>query len=82
MARLQGRDQRIPGRCPVKTEDVARALATDHAASLAQFRENITVADAGALADFFLKQAIWVGVATAVLFALVPWVKRLMGGVR
>jgi POT family proton-dependent oligopeptide transporter len=38
--------------------------------------------DAGALSDFFLKQALWVGVATVVLLALVPWVKRLMGGVR
>lgn len=34
------------------------------------------------LASFFLHQAIWVGVATVVLLALVPWVKRLMGGVR
>lgn len=38
--------------------------------------------DPTALADFFLKQAMWVGVATLVLFALVPWVKRLMGGIR
>jgi dipeptide/tripeptide permease len=38
--------------------------------------------DSAALADFFLKQALLVGGATAVLFALVPWVKRLMGGVR
>ncbi|MES2694209.1 MAG: peptide MFS transporter [Verrucomicrobiota bacterium] len=35
-----------------------------------------------AIGDFFLHQAMWVGVATAVLFALVPWVKKLMGGVR
>jgi POT family proton-dependent oligopeptide transporter len=35
-----------------------------------------------ALASFFLHQALWVGGATVVLFALVPWVKRLMGGVR
>ena len=34
------------------------------------------------LADFFWHQAIWVGVATLVLFALVPWVKKLMCGVR
>jgi POT family proton-dependent oligopeptide transporter len=34
------------------------------------------------LADFFLKQSIWVGVATLILFALVPWVKKLMCGVR
>jgi POT family proton-dependent oligopeptide transporter len=34
------------------------------------------------LATFFWHQALWVGVATAVLLALVPWVKRLMGGVR
>ncbi len=38
--------------------------------------------DASVLADFFFKQAIWVGVATLVLLALIPWVKRLMGGVR
>jgi POT family proton-dependent oligopeptide transporter len=35
-----------------------------------------------ALATFFLQQALWVGAATLLLFALVPWVKRLMGGVR
>lgn len=35
-----------------------------------------------ALATFFWHQALWVGAATLVLFALVPWVKRLMGGVR
>jgi POT family proton-dependent oligopeptide transporter len=38
--------------------------------------------DPNALADFFLKQAMWVGVATLALLALVPWVKRLMGGIR
>ena len=38
--------------------------------------------DPDALAQFFLKQAMWVGVATVILLALVPWVKRLMGGVR
>ena len=35
-----------------------------------------------ALANFFLTQAIWVAVASIALFALVPWVKRLMCGVR
>lgn len=34
-----------------------------------------------ALADFFLHQALLVGGATLVLFLLVPWVKKLMGGV-
>lgn len=34
-----------------------------------------------ALTAFFLHQAIWVGVATVALFALVPWVRKLMGGV-
>ena len=34
------------------------------------------------LATFFWHQALWVGGATIVLLALVPWVKRLMGGVR
>lgn len=38
--------------------------------------------DANALATFFRHQAIGVGVATAILLALVPWVKKLMGGVR
>ncbi len=38
--------------------------------------------DPAALADFFLRQALIVGGATAALFALVPWVKRLMGSVR
>ena len=38
--------------------------------------------NAGELAGFFSRQAVGVAVATAILFALVPWVKRLMGGVR
>ena len=37
--------------------------------------------DPSSLVQFFLTQAMWVGVATVLLFALVPWVKRLMGGV-
>ena len=38
--------------------------------------------NAGQLVTFFWHQAIGVGVCTLALFALVPWVKRLMGGVR
>lgn len=34
------------------------------------------------LADFFLHQALFVGACTLALFALVPWMKKLMGGVR
>lgn len=34
------------------------------------------------LADFFLHQAMWVGVATIAMLLCVPWLKRLMGGVR
>lgn len=34
------------------------------------------------LATFFWHQALWVGAATLALLALVPWVKKLMGGVR
>lgn len=34
------------------------------------------------LSTFFWHQALWVGLATLILLALVPWVKRLMGGVR
>jgi len=41
-----------------------------------------TATDAPALAAFFEKQAIWIGVATIALLAVVPWVKKLMGGVR
>jgi POT family proton-dependent oligopeptide transporter len=41
-----------------------------------------TATDASGLAVFFLQQAALVGVATLLLLALVPWVKRLMGGVR
>lgn len=38
--------------------------------------------DAPALAAFFWHQALAVGAFTLVLLALVPWVKKLMGGVR
>ena len=38
--------------------------------------------NAGELATFFWHQALAVGACTLVLFALVPWVKKLMGGVR
>jgi POT family proton-dependent oligopeptide transporter len=38
--------------------------------------------NANELANFFLHQALIVGGCTIVLLALVPWVKKLMGGVR
>ena len=38
--------------------------------------------NADQLATFFWHQALAVGACTLVLFALVPWVKKLMGGVR
>ncbi len=41
-----------------------------------------TATDASGLAVFFLQQAALVGVATLLLLALVPWVERLMGGIR
>jgi POT family proton-dependent oligopeptide transporter len=40
-----------------------------------------TVSNAQGLSTFFLQQAILVAVATLLLLALVPWVKKLMGGV-
>jgi proton-dependent oligopeptide transporter, POT family len=43
---------------------------------------NFTATDSGALAHSFLVQAGWTGATAAVLLMLVPWVKRLMGGVR
>ncbi len=41
-----------------------------------------TATDAPALAAFFEKQSLWVGIATIALLAVVPWVKKLMNGVR
>ena len=41
-----------------------------------------TATDGAALAAYFLWQAALVAVATLVLLALTPWVKRLMGGIR
>ncbi|MFT3784283.1 MAG: peptide MFS transporter [Nibricoccus sp.] len=38
--------------------------------------------DSAALPRFFLEQALWVGAATLVLLMLVPWMCKLMGGVR
>lgn len=38
--------------------------------------------NAAQLATFFWQQALAVGACTLVLFALVPWVKKLMGGIR
>jgi POT family proton-dependent oligopeptide transporter len=43
---------------------------------------NFTATDSGALAHSFLTQAGWTGVTAVILLTLVPWVKRLMGGVR
>ena len=40
-----------------------------------------TATNALALADFFQKQVVWVGVATVALFLAVPWVRKLMHGV-
>lgn len=43
---------------------------------------NFTSANPHELVAFFTQQAIWVGGATVVLFALAPWVKKLMGDVK
>jgi POT family proton-dependent oligopeptide transporter len=42
---------------------------------------SFTSTNAGELAGFFTTQAMWVAGATLALFCLVPWVKKLMGGV-
>ncbi len=42
---------------------------------------SFTASDAEGLSTFFLQQALLIGVATVVLLALVPWVKKLMSGV-
>ncbi len=41
-----------------------------------------SASDPDALAQFFLQQAAMVGVATLAMFALVPWLKQMMRGVR
>ncbi len=41
-----------------------------------------TATDGHVLAKFFLNQSLWVGGATLVLLMCVPWLKRLMGGVK
>ena len=38
--------------------------------------------DPASLVTFFWHQALWVGGATLALFLLVPWLRKLMGGVR
>ena len=43
---------------------------------------HFTSDDSGALSQFFLHQTLWVGLAAIVLLALVPWTKKLMGGVK
>jgi POT family proton-dependent oligopeptide transporter len=43
---------------------------------------HFTSTNSDELVSFFLKQALVVGGATVALLLLVPWVKRLMGGVR
>lgn len=43
---------------------------------------DFTAKDPIKLAHSFLVQSLWVGVATVALLACVPWVKKLMGGVR
>jgi POT family proton-dependent oligopeptide transporter len=42
---------------------------------------NFTSDDPAGLSHFFLVEAVWVGAATLGLLALVPWMRRLMGGV-
>ncbi|MSU36362.1 MAG: MFS transporter [Pedosphaera sp.] len=41
-----------------------------------------TATDGHSLAKFFLMQSLWVGAATLAMVACVPWLKRLMGGVK
>jgi len=43
---------------------------------------NFTATDSGALAHSCMTQAAWAAATAAVILALSPWMKRLMGGVR
>lgn len=58
---------------------LAAALGNKLAGVLAT---EFTATDAPALAAFFTKQTIWVGIALVGFLATAPWVKKLMGGVR
>ncbi|HRE81923.1 MAG TPA: peptide MFS transporter [Opitutaceae bacterium] len=58
---------------------LAAALGSKLAGVLAG---NFTSTNPERLSQFFMNQALSVGAATLALLALVPWVKRLMGGVR
>lgn len=58
---------------------LAAALGNNLAGVMAS---EFTSTDGHALAKFFLTQALWVGGATLALLACVPWLKRLMGGVK
>jgi POT family proton-dependent oligopeptide transporter len=43
---------------------------------------NFTSTDPYALGHFFLVEAAWTGAAALILLALVPWIRRLMGGIQ
>lgn len=58
---------------------LAAALGSKLAGALAG---NFTSTNPERLATFFLNQALSVGAATLVLLALIPWMRRLMGGIR
>lgn len=57
---------------------LAAALGNKMAGAVAG---DFTATDSNALANFFLHQAMWVGVAFVALIALARWVKKLMGEV-
>lgn len=58
---------------------LAAALGSKLAGVLAGgFKSN----DPASLVTFFWHQALWVGGATLALFLLIPWLRKLMGGVR
>jgi POT family proton-dependent oligopeptide transporter len=42
---------------------------------------SFTSTDPAALGHFFLVEAAWTGAAALSLLALVPWIRRLMGGI-
>ncbi len=58
---------------------LAAALGNKLAGVLA---EDFDPSQPASLASYFLHQALWVGLATAALLACVPWLKKLMGGVK
>jgi POT family proton-dependent oligopeptide transporter len=75
--------EQLAGKLSTGLADTYSSIEPAATADVFQPVLNQAFAQGGAeMSDFFLHQALWVGVATVVLLACVPWLKRLMGDVK